>query len=186
MRSPRHRNPSGLELVPYRASWPEDFALEADVVRREFGELATRVEHVGSTAVAGLSAKPVIDLRISVRCLRPLAPFLAPLGRLGYTQVSLGEFDRVYPFFVEPAAWPSTHHGPLCEAGGEQEATHIAFRDYLRDHRPVAQQYLELKVRLAAASDGLTRASRAEYSLGKAEFIEAVLANARAAGYYAR
>jgi GrpB-like predicted nucleotidyltransferase (UPF0157 family) len=175
-----------LHLVPYQASWPEAFTLEAQALRREFGSLAQRIEHVGSTAIAGLSAKPVIDLQISVLSLQPLAPFLAPLKRLGHAQISLGGFDQVHPFFAKPPEWRSTHHVHLCEAGGEQEARHLAFRDYLRAHPSVAQQYLQLKVQLAVANPGVTLASRESYSLGKTEFVEGVLANARAAGYYAR
>jgi GrpB-like predicted nucleotidyltransferase (UPF0157 family) len=171
-----------LYLVPYQTSWPEEFTLEAQALRRELGSLARRIEHVGSTAVPGLSAKPIIDIQISVLSLPPLAPFLGPLKRLGYAQISLGGFDRVYPFFAKPPDWPSTHHVHLCEVGGEQEARHLVFRDYLRAHPSAAKQYLQLKAQLAVANHGMTLESRELYSLSKTEFIEGVLANARVAG----
>jgi GrpB-like predicted nucleotidyltransferase (UPF0157 family) len=173
-----------LRIVPYQYSWPEEFAREARTLQREFGGLAQRIDHVGSTAVPGLSAKPVIDIQISVLSLNPSSPFVVPLERLGYAQVHFGEFDKVYPFFTKPPEWPSTHHVHLCEVGGEQEARHLAFRNYLRDHPALARQYVELKVRLAAANHGTTIESRESYSLGKTDFVETVLAHAQSAGYY--
>lgn len=170
-----------LHLAPYQTSWPELFEAEAQALRAQFGALALRIEHVGSTAVPGLAAKPIIDIQISVASLMPLAPHTAALQRLGYAHVALGEFDKVYPYFVKPAAWPSTHHVHLCEAGGEQEARHIAFRDYLRRHPAVCAQYLQLKQQLAAAHHGHTLESRERYSLGKTDFVESVLVKARPA-----
>jgi GrpB-like predicted nucleotidyltransferase (UPF0157 family) len=134
-----------IKLVPYDKAWPAMFEAEAGQIRRALHGLALRVEHVGSTAVPGLSAKPVIDIQVSVACLNPFETYLWLLGPLGYVHVSLGEFDRVYPFFQKPAEWPCTHHVHLCESGGEQEARHLAFRDHLRNHPEVARQYLELK-----------------------------------------
>lgn len=170
-----------FDLVPYRTSWSELFEAEAHAFRAQFGALALRIEHVGSTAVPGLAAKPIIDIQVSVASLTPLAPHAAALGRLGYAHVALGEFDKVYPYFVKPAEWPSTHHVHLCEAGGEQEARHIAFRDYLRRHPAVCEQYVQLKQQLAAAHHGHTLQSRESYSLGKTAFVEGVLVKARAA-----
>ncbi len=79
------------------------FEVEANEIRRVFGDLALQVEHVGSTAVPGLSAKPVIDIQISVTSLVTFDPYLGHLACLGYVHVPLGDFDRVYPFFQKPA-----------------------------------------------------------------------------------
>jgi GrpB-like predicted nucleotidyltransferase (UPF0157 family) len=167
-----------IKLVPYDQAWPALFEAEAGHIRIALQGLALRVEHVGSTAVPGLPAKPVIDIQVSVACLEPFEPYLQLLGELGYVHVSFGEFDRVYPFFQKPAEWPCTHHVHLCESGGEQEARHLAFRDHLRNHPDVARQYLELKQALAARHHGATLESRESYSLAKGDFVEAVLAQA--------
>ena len=167
-----------IKLVPYDQAWPTMYELEAEHLRTVFGGLALQVEHVGSTAVPGLSAKPVIDIQVSVASLAPFEPCLRLMAASGYVHVPLGEFDRVYPFFQKPAAWPCTHHVHLCESGGEQEARHLAFRDHLRAHPEVARQYLELKQSLAAQHHGQTHASRESYSLAKSSFVEAVLAKA--------
>ena len=154
------------------------FEVEADEIRRVFRELALRVEHVGSTAVPGLAAKPVIDIQVSVAGLTPFEPYLRLLASIGYVHVPLGEFDRVYPFFQKPAEWPCTHHVHLCASGGEQEARHLAFRDRLRAHPELAKQYFELKQSLAAQHHGATQESRERYSLAKTSFVEAVLEQA--------
>ena len=171
-----------IRIVAYQNTWPELFELEAEALRTSIGPLALRIEHVGSTAVPGLMAKPVIDTQVSVASLVPMASFLTALEPLGYAHIALGEFDKVYPFFAKPAQWPSTHHVHLCEAGGEQEARHLAFRDYLRAHPAACEQYLQLKLQLAAANDGATLEWRERYSLGKTAFVESVLAAARTPG----
>jgi GrpB-like predicted nucleotidyltransferase (UPF0157 family) len=167
-----------IVLAPYDAAWPARFDAEAALLRQAFGALALRVDHVGSTAVPGLAAKPVIDLQLSVRRLAPRDAFDAALARLGYRHVPLGDFDSVYPFFQKPAAWPSTHHVHLCEAGGEQEWRHLAFRDALRADAELAAAYVRLKHRLAREHDGATPASREAYSLAKSDFVAAALARA--------
>ena len=165
-------------IAPYDHAWPVMFAAEAARLARALGDLALRIEHVGSTAVPGLAAKPVIDIQVSVSSLEPLDRYRTSLAELGYTYFSLGAFDLVYPFFKKPAEWPSTHHVHLCVAGSEQERDHLAFRDFLRRHPAVAAEYLALKRELAAAHDGLTLASQERYSLSKTEFVCSILARA--------
>jgi GrpB-like predicted nucleotidyltransferase (UPF0157 family) len=97
---------------------------------------------------------------------------------MGYTHVPLGDFDRVYPFFCKPSTWPSTHHVHVCEVGSEQEARHLAFRDYLREDPKIAAEYVVLKRRLAQLHDGATIESRERYSLAKSDFVASVLARA--------
>jgi GrpB-like predicted nucleotidyltransferase (UPF0157 family) len=154
------------------------FEAEAGHIQKAFGELALRIEHVGSTAVPGTLAKPVIDIQVSVRSLVSLAVYLPALCSLGYVYVPLGEFDSVYPFFQKPADWPSSHHVHLCVAGGELEPKHLAFRDHLRSHPNVAEEYGSLKQSLAAQHHGTTLESRERYSLRKSAFVMSVLEQA--------
>jgi GrpB-like predicted nucleotidyltransferase (UPF0157 family) len=184
VRYPQNQAPSSavIKLVPYDPEWPALFELEAKRIRSALGSLALQVEHVGSTSVPGVPAKPVIDIQVSVASLVSFEPYLRLLAEAGYVHVALGEFDRVYPFFQRPAAWPCTHHVHLCVSGGEQEARHLAFRNYLRSNSEVARQYFELKQRLAAQHHGETHESRESYSLAKGSFVEAVLAQAMQGG----
>jgi GrpB-like predicted nucleotidyltransferase (UPF0157 family) len=171
-----------ITIVPYDERWPALFEAEAACIRRAMGSLATRIDHVGSTAVPGLAAKPVIDIQVSVASLANLAPLAQPLAGLGYIRIPLGPFDAVYPLFQRPAAWPSTHHIHLCVRGSEQESRHLAFRDYLRSHPRVAAEYCALKRALAAVHDGATLASRERYSLAKTSFVTSALERAAAQG----
>jgi GrpB-like predicted nucleotidyltransferase (UPF0157 family) len=164
-----------ITLASYDAVWPRVFAEEAAQLQHVLGELALRIEHVGSTAVPGLAAKPVIDLQVSVGSLDDPAPLTQRLASVGYLHVPLGDFDRVYPFFQKPHAWPTTHHVHLCVAGGEQERRHLLFRDRLRADPSLARSYLALKRRLAERHVGDTFESRERYALAKTAFVEAVL-----------
>jgi len=168
-----------IRIVPYDDRWPEHFASEASRLRAAMGSLALRIEHVGSTSVPGLSAKPVIDIQISVATLEGLEVYIAPLAAVGYSHVPFADVDRVYPFFRKPAEWPSTHHIHLCVIGSEYERRHLAFRDYLRNHPQIANEYVALKQNLAAAHVGATAESRERYSLAKTAFVTSVLQRAQ-------
>ena len=167
-----------IEIVPYDYTWPALFEAEAATLREGMRGLALRIEHVGSTSVPGLAAKPIIDIQMSVATLENMDTYSMLLAQRGYTHVSLGAFDLVYPFFQKPAESCATHHLHLCVFGGEQERRHLAFRDYLRSHLAVASEYVELKRSLAAAHDGATLESRERYSLSKTPFISSVLERA--------
>jgi GrpB-like predicted nucleotidyltransferase (UPF0157 family) len=170
-------------IQSYDPSWPEAFRRETAGLRAAFGNLALRIDHVGSTSVPGLAAKPVIDIQVSVSSAASFVACHEPLARVGYRHVPLGDFDRVYPFFRKPADWPGTHHVHLCASGSAEERRHLAFCAYLRDHPAPAAAYVELKRRLAAIHDGLTQESRERYSLAKTDFVESVLERAIAEGY---
>jgi GrpB-like predicted nucleotidyltransferase (UPF0157 family) len=174
-----------IVISPYDPAWPERFSVEALLVREALGEWAVRIDHVGSTSVPGLDAKPVIDIQISVPSLEPLARTTDPLARAGYTYIRDPDeaFDRVYPFFRKPAHWPSSHHIHACRAGSEEERRHLAFRDYLRDHSEAAAEYLELKRRLATLHVGTTPESRESYAMAKSDFVAAVTERAYELGY---
>lgn len=167
-----------IHIADYDPAWPSRFVAEAANLRRVLGDLALRVEHVGSTSVPGLAAKPVIDIQVSVATLEPRSLYLEPLASLGYRHIPLGSFDLVYPFFQKPTEWPCTHHVHLCVRGSTQERDHLAFRDYLRSHASAAAEYLELKRGLALRHHGATQESREGYSLAKSDFVAAVLGRA--------
>jgi hypothetical protein len=106
-----------IHIAPYDPAWPAMFEAEAATLRQLLGDRALRVEHVGSTSVPGLAAKPVIDIQVSVATLEPRGLYVGPLASLGYRHLALGEFDLVYPFFQKPTEWPCSHHVHLCVRG---------------------------------------------------------------------
>jgi GrpB-like predicted nucleotidyltransferase (UPF0157 family) len=161
-------------VVPYDPRWPQQFEAERNRIGRALGALALRIDHHGSTAVPGLAAKPVIDIQVSVAQLQPIAIHAERLAPLGYVHVPHAD-DAVCPFFHRPVDWPHTHHVHLVEAGGDDERRTLVFRDYLREHEPVAREYEALKRRLAGEFSDGDLASREAYANAKSDFIERVI-----------
>ena len=171
-----------LQILAYDPRWAVEFEAERDRIAHVIGDLATSIEHNGSTAVPGLAAKPIIDIQISVKQLRPIARYAEPLATLGYLHVTHVD-DTFCPFFHRPREWPHTHHVHVVEAGGQEERRTLAFRDFLREHSDIAREYAALKHRLAAVSDATSADSREAYANAKSEFIERVVQTALMAGY---
>jgi GrpB-like predicted nucleotidyltransferase (UPF0157 family) len=166
-----------IRLEEHDPRWLVAFGEEAEALARALGALATRIEHVGSTAVPGLPAKPVIDIQVSVRSLASLEPFLPPMARMGYVHLADRDpaFERAYPYFHKPASWPHTHHVHLCEEGSDFERRHIAFRDRLRASAEAREEYAALKRSLARVHGGATHEERQRYADGKSDFVRRVL-----------
>ena len=113
------------------------------------GMIAVRIEHVGSTAVPGLAAKPIIDIQISVERMHPRDRFVDPLEGLGYEFVP-DPTDTEHEYFKKEIEGVRRHQIHVCPVGSEWERRHLAFRDHLRAHPDDAARYAELKRRLAA------------------------------------
>lgn len=171
-----------LQLLPYDPRWVLEFDMERGRIAAALGKLALRIEHNGSTAVPGLEAKPIIDIQVSVKDLRPSHAYAPSLASLGYVHVPHAD-DAFCPFFHRPAEWPHTHHIHVVEAGGEEERRTLAFRDFLREHSEVAQQYATLKKQLAAVTDASDAEDRENYAKAKSEFIERAIRTALGEGY---
>jgi GrpB-like predicted nucleotidyltransferase (UPF0157 family) len=171
-----------IVIAPYDPQWPVEFETERVRVSAALGRLARRIDHNGSTAVPGLDAKPIIDIQISVDELEPIDTYAKPLANLGYVHVPHAD-DAVCPFFHRPAEWPSTHHIHVVRAGGTEERRTLAFRDFLREHRDAAEEYAELKRRLATRYDASDAGPREAYAAAKSEFIERIVQTALTRGY---
>jgi GrpB-like predicted nucleotidyltransferase (UPF0157 family) len=170
-----------LQIVPHDPDWPRNFADERHRIETVLGQLAVCVEHVGSTSVPGLAAKPVIDIQISVGHVQPMEPYAAPLSGLGY--IHLPHPDDVFaPFFYRPRNRPHSHHIHVVEAGGEEERRVLFFRDTLRADPSVAREYENLKRRLAPQFSANDFTSRQAYADAKGDFIARVIEQAAAAG----
>ena len=163
-----------IEVVPYDPQWPREFERERGRLLAALGNAAVRIEHNGSTAVPGLSAKPIIDIQISVDRLQPMDPYARALVACGYIHVPHADDDRC-PFFHRPAEWPHTHHVHVVEAGSREELQTLAFRDYLRNHAGSARQYERLKCELARVYGGNDALSRESYANAKAAFVADIL-----------
>ena len=157
-------------VVPYSTDWPRLFEAEAEALRDALGNRVVAVEHVGSTAVPGLAAKPVLDLMIAVPSMESARALLSVVERLGYEHRPNGDAaDRV--FFAKGPATRRTHHLSLTTPGSGFWRAHVSFRDLLREDAGLASAYVALKRMLAEAHPG----DRGSYTAGKEAFVMAAL-----------
>lgn len=165
-------------IVEYDPRWSKLFAEEAATVSQLLGNTIVKIEHIGSTAVPALAAKPIIDLMVGVSSLDHAHDAVPLLETLSYVYWR----DDPRPgrmFFVKgmpPYGVQRTHHLHIVEADGEFWEQHLLFRDYLRHHPAEAQHYAALKRDLAAQF----KCDREAYTNGKNEYIQAVIARAQA------
>ena len=161
-----------IEVVDADPGWSAMGDEAVDEVRRALEPWVVDVEHIGSTVVPDLAAKPVIDLLVGVRSLDDSAEIVAAVTSLGYEYVP--EFEDELPdrrFFRRLADGVRTHQVHLVERTNlEWWERHVAFRDWLRDHDEDRDAYAELKRRLAVEY----RDDRLAYTDAKSEFIHAV------------
>ena len=169
---PEGPQPHSIEIVAYDPAWPERFAELGRELRGGLGGVALRIDHIGSTAVPGLAAKPIIDIQISVAAFEPLDAFRQPLERLGYVYRADNP-ERTKRYFREPPGRRRTHLH-VRRAGSFSEQWALLFRDYLRVHHEVAAEYAALKRRLAAQF----RDDRRGYTQAKVPFLWAVIRRA--------
>lgn len=118
-----------IRLVPYQGGWPDRFRLERAQIVRALGAAARRVDHIGSTSVPGLMAKPIVDIDLSVADADDEAAYLPAMNAPGTT---CGSGNRGTGWCAPP---PGVHVH-ICAAGGAWERRHLLFRDWLR-HDPV-------------------------------------------------
>ena len=136
-----------VEIVPYDSEWPALFNGLGVKFREALGDVALRIDHIGSTAVPGLAAKPIIDIQISVASFQSIDPFRLPLERLGYTfRADNTELTKRY--FREAPGTQRTHIH-VRRAGSWAEQFALLFRDYMRTHESDAARYAQLKRQLA-------------------------------------
>jgi len=163
-------------LVDYDPKWPILYEEEKASIIGAIGDFIVDIQHIGSTAVLGLGAKPIIDIIVAIRRLVLVEKCVQPLQTIGYAY--LGEYGIPgRHFFRKPPgdSGARTHHLHMVERESDFWEWHILFRDFLRVHPEEAQRYHELKKELAAqfASD------RDAYTEAKTSFIESVVNKTR-------
>jgi GrpB-like predicted nucleotidyltransferase (UPF0157 family) len=165
---------SAVVLTPYSPDWPTQFHAIREDLLAVFTALVVTIEHVGSTSVHGLSAKPVIDVLLGARSLGDIESKIKPLSEIGYSYVP--KYEREIPmrrYFVKSSATMMRVHLHAVELGSRIWREHLAFRDRLRVDADLCAQYQALKLRLAEefADD------KAAYTAAKSPFIQSVLAS---------
>ncbi len=160
-----------IVVVDYDPTWPEAFRRLGTTLREALGSLAMRIDHIGSTSVPGLAAKPILDVQISVASLEPVGAYLPALESAGLRWQSDNP-ERTKRYFRETAG-PRTHVH-VRTAGSWSEQFALLMRDYLRAHPEASVSYATHKRELA---DRLG-ADRQAYTQAKDPFIWALMAQA--------
>src|SRR3712207_1186257 len=138
-----------VEVVPHDPRWRDAFEAEAKRIAEALGENVMAVHHVGSTAIPGIYAKPIVDMLVEVRDASEVDGRSRSMEALGYEVMGeYGIHGRRY-FRKDSREGIRTHHVRAFEAGSAEALRHLAFRDYMIAHPADAQRYSELKRRLA-------------------------------------
>jgi GrpB-like predicted nucleotidyltransferase (UPF0157 family) len=142
-----------IRVVDYDPSWPARFQGWRKRLSRELGQAAVRIEHVGSTAVADLAAKAVVDIQVSVVDITDEDSYVRSVERSG---LQLRSRDGLHRYFRPPIAAPRDVHVHVCNAGSNWEREHLLFRDYLRIDQSARKAYAQTKLAAAQvwADDG--------------------------------
>lgn len=148
-----------IKIIPYKPSWPAEFAQIGAALRAALGELALRIDHIGSTSVPNLASKDIIDIQLTVQTFEPFQPVQIALEAIGYTLlvsttsdhrppgIESSEADWEKRYFSPPVGQRNTHLH-VRATGRANQRYPLLFRDYLRTHPACAAAYEALKYRL--------------------------------------
>ncbi len=167
-------------IVPYDPCWPLEFKNLAEVLKNHLGELAIAIEHVGSTSVPGLPAKPIIDLDVVIAGEEKLQEVTEQLKTLDYTpegekgipgRWAFSRKDEKTPNDGSQKTWMD-HHLYVCPEGTLELKRHLFLREYLRFHPETARAYGKMK---KVFSEEFAQ-DRMEYTEAKTDFLQKILA----------
>lgn len=163
-----------VRLIPYTPEWATIFQTERARLQHALGADALDIQHIGSTAVAGLAAKPILDLGIAVAAESVVVVCVPRLTALGYTYHGYRGSGQGHFFDRGPEGRPTQYlHMLLIDDPGWRN--YLQFRDYLRTHPAARDAYMQLKQELAAEY----AADRAAYSAAKSTFVHNILVAAQ-------
>ncbi|MBS0272263.1 MAG: GrpB family protein [Proteobacteria bacterium] len=158
-----------IELVPYTPEWEVTFKAEAEKISHALGQTLLDIHHIGSTAIPGIVAKPIVDILPVVKDIQEVDRLTSSLEALGYE--AKGEYGMPgRRFFIKKQKGKRLFNVHIFEEGHADIERHLRFRDYMRDHPDTAQVYSDLKKDLVKKSpDDIEK-----YCWGKEDFIKGV------------
>ncbi|WP_454052771.1 GrpB family protein [Clostridium sp. Marseille-Q7071] len=163
-----------VKLVPYTYEWEEEYNKEEKLLYSVIGKYVLDIQHVGSTSIEGLDAKPIIDIAVAVESLDIVDCFKELLENIGYQYRSNAGIEGRL-MFAKGTEELRTHYLHIEILNGLIWKNHIYFRDYLRLHKEYIHQYSELKRNLAIKFSD----DRYSYTNEKDKFISMVLEKAK-------
>ena len=161
-----------IVINAWSPAWAQKFRDRAEVIRTELGSLAVRIDHIGSTSIHGLAAKPIIDIQVSLESFEPMQALIVPLEKCGYTWRSTNP-ELTKRYFRERPGDERTHIH-VRRSGSWHEQWALLFRDYMRGHVDEHAPYVALKAALAERHG----ADRTAYTDGKDDFFWDVIRRA--------
>lgn len=160
-----------VALLPYDRAWAKEAAMEKERLMSVCGEYVEAIEHIGSTAIPGLCAKPIIDMSIGLKRFRDAPLLITPLNSIGYHFYK--HFQHQMLFCRGPNE-KRTHYLHIMRYQGKKWKHDLAFRAYLRSHPSDRSRYAKLKHTLAKRY----HSDRQSYSDGKHDFITSIITKA--------
>lgn len=166
-------------IEDYNDDWPIIFNELREILEKKLGDLALTIEHVGSTSVLGLAAKPIIDLDVVIDSMSIFPQVIIKLSELGYfhegnlgvkNREAFARRDENVPYSKDMIKKPE-HHLYVCVRESDPLIKHITFRDILRKHPHLVREYSMLKKELAEKYKN----NRSGYTEGKTEFVQSVM-----------
>jgi GrpB-like predicted nucleotidyltransferase (UPF0157 family) len=161
-----------IEICAWSPEWRETFRRKAVAIREALGSSALRIDHIGSTSIDGLAAKPVIDIQVSVAGFDPIDRLAQAMDAAGYMWRRSNP-DLAKRYFRERPGEERTHVH-MRRAGSWHEQWALLFRDYMRQHLDEHGPYVELKTALASTH----RSDRAAYTAGKEDHLWSIIRRA--------
>ena len=162
-------------IEAYNPIWQELFEQERKSLTGIFNGVDFKIEHIGSTSIVGLGAKPVIDLMVGLSDFSIANHLVEDIEKLGYQYISEYEITMPYRrFFIKENDEKRTHHIHMVKLNSDFWIKHLAFRNHLRENIQTKEEYYQLKKKLAS----LKWKSGDDYANAKSEFINRVLVKA--------
>ena len=159
-----------VKLVPHSSEWQLHFETEKARLQESIGAYVVDIQHIGSTAIPGIKAKPIIDMMAGLRKPNLWQACVAPLRAMGYEPYT-GPVDLPdWHLFIKNQNGRKTHHVHLVPWNGDFWTSRMLFREYLLRHPEVAEKYEELKLRLAKQYPN----NRAAYTHDKGDFVRTI------------
>ncbi len=162
-----------VKVVPYQKKWATEFEREKARILKVCGDKVVAVEHIGSTSVPGLAAKPIIDIAIGIKRLKDAKKLLPALRKLNYHFYK--EFQRQRLFVAKGPDEKRTHYLHVMRYNGAKWKTDQLFKNYLRTHPKAVEQYSKLKQKLSKVHPD----DRQSYADDKNNFIKSIIKKAQ-------
>ena len=160
-----------IELEAYNTAWPDVFNIEKEMLNSLMGQANPVIEHIGSTAVPGLSAKPIIDIMVGLQEFSVAGQWVQGMGRLGYRYIA--EYEDSMPnrkFFLKSSGGERSHHVHMVQLNEAYWDRHMFFRNHLLSNDTTRTAYQDLKTRLS----NLDWEDGNQYAMAKSAFIRAI------------